>query len=106
MSEKRRDNRERFQQIQAQNTAEYDSLQAELHNCEDRIKELKKQKEQTKALHDDAKQIGLLTEYKPEIIGKLVERIRVFPGGRVELDLTCKDFFIAASETVSIAKNA
>lgn len=98
--------KERFQQIQAKNTAEYDSLQDELHNCEDRIKELKKQKEQTKAVRDDAMQIGLLTEYKPEIIGKLVERIRVFPGGRVEVDLTCKDFFIAASETVPIAKNA
>lgn len=98
--------KERFQQIQTKNTAEYESLQDELHNCEERIKELKKQKERTKALHDEAKQIGLLTEYKPEIIGMLVEQIRVFPGGRVELDLTCNDSFAGASEAAPIAKNA
>lgn len=98
--------KERFQQIQAKNNAEYESLQDELYDCEERIKELKKQKERANAVRDDAKQIGLLTEYKPEIIGKLVERIRVFPGGRIELDLNCKDFFFDTGNPVPVAKEA
>lgn len=98
--------KERFQQIQAQNNTEYDSLQGELHDSEDRIKKLKKQKERANAVRDDAKQIGMLTEYKPEIIGKLVERIRVFPDGRIELDLNCKDFLIDSDDSVPFAKDA
>lgn len=85
--------KDRYLQLQARNQAEYDSLEDELRACEDRLKELKERSERSKAMRDDAVQIGLLTEYKPEIISKLVENVRVFPGGRIELELKCKDIF-------------
>lgn len=98
--------KDRFLLLQARNKAEYESLENELHDCENRIKELKKQKERSKALHDDAMQIGLLTKYDPEIIGKLVECVRVFPGGRIELDLKFKDFFAETDAHDPIAMEA
>ena len=38
----------------------------------------------------DAEQIQALTEYRPEVISRLIDKVRVFESGRIEIGLKSK----------------
>ena len=61
---------------------------------EQRIDRLKSGKERMKEWTENAGDIRVLTEYRPEVIGKLVKKIRVYGQGRIEIDLLSNDSFI------------
>ena len=46
-------------------------------------------------LTEDAKEVWALSEYRPEVIRKLVKQVRVYENKRIELDLLCNDNFIS-----------
>lgn len=64
-----------------------DRLQVSLAEKNQLLEQLKAATQTAEHEVRDAKEIWVLTEYRPEIISKLVERIRVFDGGRIELEL-------------------
>lgn len=50
---------------------------------------IQKQKALTLA-GQDAERIQALTEYRPEVISRLIDKVRVFEGGRIEIGLKSK----------------
>lgn len=79
--------RDKFIAIQKRNADELDRLQVSLAEKNQLLEQLKAATQTAEHEVRDAKEIWVLTEYRPEIISKLVERIRVFDGGRIELEL-------------------
>ena len=71
-----------------------DSLNDELILAEQRLDKLQSGKERINALATTAKDIWALSEYRPEVICKLVEKVRVYEKKRIEIDLLCNDDFV------------
>ena len=86
--------REKFLFLQAQRQKEMDSLNDELILAERRLDKLQSGKERINALATTAKDIWALSEYRPEVICKLVEKVRVYGNNRIEIDLLCNDDFV------------
>lgn len=72
---------------------EADYLQNELQTHTEELETLKAQIERTKRATGAAKDILALSEYRPEVIRKLIKSIHVFADGRLELDMKCNDAF-------------
>ena len=86
--------REKFISIQECRQADMDSLQDELAKLEQYLAKIKSGREKIDELTADAKDIWALSEYRPEVIRKIVERVRVYENGRIEIDLLNNDDFI------------
>lgn len=86
---------EKFISIQVKRQQKTDTLHDELAQLEQRLTQLKTGKERMNELTADAKDISLLSEYRPEIIRKLVDKVRVYEHGRIEIDLLNNDDFIS-----------
>lgn len=86
--------REKFISIQECRQADMDSLQDELAKLERYLAKIKSGREKIDELTADAKDIWALSEYRPEVIRKIVERVRVYENGRIEIDLRNNDDFI------------
>ena len=86
--------REKFISIQESRQADMDSLQDELAKLEQYLAKIKSGREKIDELTADAKDIWALSEYRPEVIRKIVERVRVYENGRIEIDLLNNDDFI------------
>ena len=86
--------REKFAAVQEERQLEISRLKDELTQIEQRIDRLKSGKERMKEWTENAGDIRVLTEYRPEVIGKLVKKIRVYGQGRIEIDLLSNDSFI------------
>lgn len=82
--------RERFIKIQSDNKAEDERLQQKIAEKNVLLNEcIQKQKALTLA-GQDAERIQALTEYRPEVISRLIDKVRVFEGGRIEIGLKSK----------------
>ena len=86
--------RERFISTQEKSQKEMDSLNDDLIELEKHLEKLKTGKERINELVSDAKDIWALSEYRPEIIRRLVEKVRVYENGRIEINLLNNDDFI------------
>jgi DNA invertase Pin-like site-specific DNA recombinase len=84
--------RERFVYIQSENQAECEKLEAQLSEKKGELEKWKQGCEDLKKAAKDAEEIQLLSEYRSEVIRQLIECIRVFPEGRIEICLKNKDF--------------
>lgn len=87
--------REKFISTQEKRQKEMDSLNDDLIELEKHLEKLKTGKERVNELETDVKDIWALSEYRPEIIRRLVEKVRVYENGRIEIDLRNNDDFIA-----------
>ena len=87
--------REKFVSTQEKRQKEMDSLNDDLIELEKHLEKLKTGTERINELASDAKDIWALSEYRPEVIRRLVEKVRVYENGRVEIDLLNNDDFIA-----------
>lgn len=87
--------REKFLATQENRQREMDELQNELVAYEKQLTVLKNGNEQMGKLTEDAKEVWALSEYRPEVIRKLVKQVRVYENKRIELDLLCNDNFIS-----------
>lgn len=84
--------RDRFMEIQSSNQLRLDGLWKEIEAKQERLEQMETESRQINQAAQQAEEIWLLAEYRPEVISKLVERVRVFDGGRLELELKCRDF--------------
>ncbi len=86
--------RDRFLEIQESRQTELDSLRNEITFFENQLVLLKAGNEKIDILTEDAKEVWALSEYRPEVIRKIVKSIRVYENERIEIDLLCKDEFV------------
>lgn len=86
--------KEQFLSIQTVRQSESDKLASFVKEQSMKLEELKNRVEQMNCITGNAKDIWILSEYRPEVIRKLVEKVSVFSGGRIELNLICNDSFV------------
>ena len=86
--------REKFIATQEKRQQETDRLNEELKKLEEQLNTLRKNTEQMEKMAEDAKEIQVLSEYRPEVIRRLVRKVRVYGGGRIEIDMLSNDDFI------------
>lgn len=82
--------RERFVKIQSDNKAEDERLQQKIAEKNVVLNECIQKQKALALAGQDAEQIQALTEYRPEVISRLIDKVRVFEGGRIEIGLKSK----------------
>mgnify|MGYP002945235273 FL=1 len=82
--------RERFIKIQSDNKAEDERLQQKITEMNVVLNECIQKQKVLALAGRDAEQIQALTEYRPEVISRLIDKVRVFEGGRIEIGLKSK----------------
>lgn len=85
--------RDKFIAAQEERQTAIDSMRDELVATEATITKLRVGKEKAAVLEADAKGIQLLNEYRPKDLRKLIEKVRVYENGRIEIDFRCHDDF-------------
>lgn len=85
--------RDKFIAAQEERQTAIDSMRDELAATEAMITKLRAGKEKAAVLEADAKGIQLLNEYRPKELRKLIEKVRVYENGRIEIDFRCQDDF-------------
>lgn len=92
--------RERFMKIQSDNKSEDERLQKIIEEKNVALNECI-QKQKTLALAgQDAEQIQALTEYHPEVISRLIDKVLVFDHGRIEIRLKNKYLLDMMDESI------
>lgn len=82
--------RERFVKIQSDNKAEDERLQQKIAEKNVVLNECIQKQKALALAGQDAEQIQALTEYRPEVISRLIDKVQVFEGGRIEIGLKSK----------------
>lgn len=98
--------KEQFKKVQQENENTVERLSEQLRQYESNLEKLMVQRQQILPMQESTSQIERLKTYDPDVIGKLVEQIRVYPGGRIEIDWNCKDHFIETCVPAVTALNA
>lgn len=98
--------KDKFITIQKKRQAESDLTTEMRAKLEERLKLLQKESEKFAHLEQGAKDVAILSSYRPDVICKLVKQIRVYGDRRFEIDLVFNDNFVLQSleqamETVS-----
>ena len=79
--------RERFIKIQSDNKAEDERLQQKIAEKNAVLNECIEKQTALALAGQGAEQIQALAEYRPEVISRLIDKVRVFEGGRIEIGL-------------------
>ena len=83
--------RYKFISIQKSRQQEADRLHSSLALLKGRLELLRKKAERMDRLVSDAKAIQMLPDYRPDVIRRLVQCVRVYGAGRIEIDLLEND---------------
>ena len=83
--------RDKFISIQKSRQQEADRLHSSLALLKGRLELLRKKAERMDRLVSDAKAIQMLPDYRPDVIRRLVQCVRVYGAGRIEIDLLEND---------------
>lgn len=86
--------RDKFISIQKSRQQEADRLHSSLALLEGRLEMLRKKAERMDTLATDTKVIQMLPDYRPEVIRRLVQCVRVYGAGRIEVDLLENDDYL------------
>ena len=86
--------RDRFMAIQKKRQKEGDWQSSLVAQLENKLEMLKKKSTKMEDLAKDAADVKMLTQYQPEVVRRMVRYVRVYGGGRIELDLHANDSFI------------
>lgn len=92
--------KEKFMQIQMQRSIESENLQQRVLELKEKLQQWKKQQAALQSVTPDAERIQMLNDYQPQIISKLVDCIRVFAGGKIEIVFKNQDVFQPASPRI------
>ncbi len=83
-------NQRKFIKIQSDNKAEDERLQQKIAEKNVLLNECIQKQKALALAGRDAEQIQALTEYRPEVISRLIDKVRVFESGRIEIGLKSK----------------
>ena len=95
--------REKFISIQKKRQQESDLLNRSLTTFQNDLEKLIKKSKQMDSLSADAKDVQFLSEYKPDVVRRIVRCVRVYGNGRLELDLTVNEDFIIEALNAAIS---
>ena len=76
--------------IQSDNKAEDERLQQKIEEKKRTLEECINKQKALALAGKDAEQIQALAEYRPEVISRLIDKVRVFEDGRIEIGLKSK----------------
>lgn len=85
--------KERFMEIQRGNQLKTEGLGREAESKKKQLDQLQENSQQIAGRLQPAEEVWILTNYRPEIICKLVEVVKVFGDGRIELEMKFRDIF-------------
>ncbi len=85
--------KDRFKAIQQANQAEYERLQVQTKELRKELEDWNKQYDAACNTTQSVRDIMALSEYRPEVIARLVNQIRIFENGRLEIELHNADAF-------------
>ena len=85
--------KDRFKEIQQTNQMECERLQIQIKDLRKELEDWSKRYDAACNTTQSVKDILALSEYCPEVIARLVEQVRVFENGRVEIEFRNVDAF-------------
>ena len=83
--------RDRFVLIQEKRQSEQDGLTDDIKRYESLVEQIEKRRSLIEDTHKTSSEILLLNRYEAKIIGKLVDKVRLYGNGRMEIDLLTSD---------------
>ena len=83
--------RDRFVSIQEKRQHEQDRLSDDIKRYENLVEQIEQRRSLIEDTHQTSSEILLLNQYEPKIIGKLVDKVRLYGNGRMEIDLLTSD---------------
>lgn len=92
--------KERFIKIQSDNKAEDERLQNKIEEKNVALNECIQKQKALALAGQEAEQIQVLTEYRPEVISRLIDKVRVFDNGRIEIGLKNKYLLDMLDESI------
>lgn len=85
--------KDRFKEIQQTNQMECERLQIQIKDMRKELEDWNKRYDAACNTTQSVKDILALSEYRPEVIARLVDQVRVFENGRVEIEFRNVDAF-------------
>ena len=85
--------KDRFKDIQQTNQMECERLQIQIRDLRKELEDWNKRYDAACNTTQSVKDILALSEYRPEVIARLVDQVRVFENGRVEIEFRNVDAF-------------
>ena len=85
--------KDRFKEIQQTNQMECERLQIQIKDLRKELEDWNKRYDAACNTTQSVKDILALSEYRPEVIARLVDQVRVFENGRVEIEFRNVDAF-------------
>ena len=85
--------KDRFKAIQQSNQTECERLQVQIKELRKELEDWNKQYDAACNTTQSVRDILALSEYRPEVIARLVDQVRVFENGRVEIEFRNLDAF-------------
>lgn len=85
--------KDRFKEIQQTNQMECERLQIQIKDLRKELEDWNKRYNAACNTTQSVKDILALSEYRPEVIARLVDQVRVFENGRVEIEFRNVDAF-------------
>lgn len=82
-----------YKQLQQKNAAEADKLEAKIRALKDAALAQQTQQEVLAQAEASSRQFAALDTFRPEVLCRLIDRVRVFSGGRLELIFKSQDVF-------------
>ena len=87
--------KEQFMEIQKKQATKLEYLENQMNQ---KVEEMERGREEKKKMHlvcDELKSVSILKEYDADIIGRVVEKVIVYDGGRIELVMKSRDAYEA-----------
>lgn len=84
---------DRFKKLQQKNLEETEHLQQRIELLEQALDTQERQRKARMKAEKEAGGVQLLSEYRPEVICKLVDQVKVYGDGNIEVELKCKDAY-------------
>ena len=95
--------KDRFKEIQQTNQMECERLQIKIKDLRKELEDWNKRYDAACNTTQSVRDILALSEYRPEVIARLVDQVRVFENGRVEIEFRNVDAFekLLSPESIS-----
>lgn len=90
--------RERFIEVQNERAKETEEIEEMISNKNILLEQKRKEQQVIQIAQKEMRTVEALTEYDPEIIGQIVEKVLVYEGGRIELVMKNRDSYEFLSE--------
>lgn len=89
--------KKRFMEIQSSNQLKAEGLGYKAERKKKQLDQLQWNLQQLEGHSQPAEEVWVLTSYRPEVICKLIEAVKVFGDGRIELEMKFQDLLLTGT---------